>query len=105
MKKMKRLDLIVKGKDLVSELFGIKTRKIKRAIESAIDTAEERALSAEERITTLLLEFGDKFDSPEGLTETINSICAAMDEAEEWKKKAEQVRKIRTLLEEEVEAE
>ena len=105
MKKMKRLDLIVKGKDLVSELFGIKTRKIKRAIESAIDIAEERALSAEERVTTLLSEFGDRFDSSDGLTETINSICGAMDEAKEWKKKAEQVRKIRTLLEEEVEAE
>lgn len=28
MKKMTRLDLIVKGKNLVSELLGIKTRKI-----------------------------------------------------------------------------
>ena len=103
MKKMKRLDLIVKGQELVSELFGIKTRKIKRAIESAIDTAEERAFSAEERVTILLAKLGENYDNPQALTDTINSLCVTMDEAQEWRKKAEQVKRVKSLLEEEVE--
>lgn len=38
---MSRLSLIVKGKEVVKELFSFKTRKISNAIDSAISTAEE----------------------------------------------------------------
>lgn len=105
MAKVTRLSLIVKGKELVKELFGFKTRKISNAVESAITTAEENALLAQMRAKTLLSKFGESFDDPKKLTDTINEICETMDEAEDWKKKAEQARRIKAMLEEEVETE
>ena len=105
MKKVSRLDLIVKGKDLVSALLGIKTRKINRAVSSAIDTAEENAISSNENVNKLLTKLGDVYDSPAELTGVINAICEEMDKAELWAKRTEQVKKIAELLKEEVEVE
>lgn len=105
MKKMTRLDLIVKGKNLVSALLGIKTRKINRAVSSAIDTAEENAISSNENVNKLLSKLGEVYDNPAELTNAINSICEEMDKAELWAKRAEQVKKIAELLKEEVEVE
>lgn len=102
MAKVTRLSLIVKGKELIKELFGFKTRKISNAVESAITIAEENALLCEMKAKTLLSKFGDSYDDPKQLTNTINEICAAMDEAEDWKKKAEQAKVIRAMLNEEV---
>lgn len=103
--KVTRLSLIVKGKELVKELFGFKTRKISNAVESAIATAEENAILSSMKAKTLLSKLAENFDNPKGLTNTINEICQAMDEAEEWKKRAAQSKQIKAMLEEEVEVE
>ena len=97
MAKMSRLSLIVKGKEVVKELFSFKTRKI--------STAEENAILADMRAKTLLSKLGESYDDPKKLTATINEICETMDEAEEWKKKAVQARRIKEMLAEEVDSE
>ena len=53
----------------------------------------------------LLSKFADNCDDPKKLTETINEICDKMEEAEAWRKKAEQAKRIKAMLEEEVESE
>ena len=105
MAKMSRLSLIVKGKEVVQELFSFKTRKISYAVDAAISTAEENAILADMRAKTLLSKLGESYDDPKKLTATINEICETMDEAEEWKKKAAQSRRIKEMLAEEVDSE
>lgn len=105
MKKMSRLSLIVRGKEVIKELFSFKTRKISNAVDSAIAAAGENAVLCEMKSKTLISKFAENYDEPAKLNEVINEICAAMDEAEEWKKKEQQVKKIKEMLEEEVEVE
>ena len=105
MAKTSRLSLIVKGKKFIKELFDFQTRKISNAVNSAIATAEENAVLCDMSTKTLLSKFADSCDDPKKLTETINEICDKMDEAEAWRKKAEQAKRIKAMLEEEVEAE
>lgn len=105
MAKMSRLSLIVKGKEVVKELFSFKTRKISNAVDSAISTADENAILADMRAKTLLSKLGECYDDPKKLTATINEICETMDEADAWRKKAEQSRQIKEMLSEEVDTE
>lgn len=105
MAKISRLSLIVKGKEVVKELFSFKTRKISNAVDSAISTSEENAILAEMQAKTLLSKLGESYDDPQKLTAVINKICEKKDSAEAWKKKAEQSRWIKAMLSEEVDSE
>lgn len=105
MAKISRLSLIVKGKEVIKELFTFKTRKISNAVDAAINTSEENAIMADMRAKTLLSKLGETYDDPTKLTATINEICSAMDEAEEWRTRAKQSRRIKEILAEEVDSE
>lgn len=105
MKKVKRLNLIVKGKGLVSEMLRLKQNKINRAIESAIDKAEEEALDAENKVISLLEKLGNSTDSSTSINAVINEICTTMDDAETWRIRKKQVEQLKEMLNEEVEVE
>lgn len=105
MKKVKRLNLIVKGKGLVSEMLRLKQNKINRAIESAIDKAEEEALDAENKVISLLEKLGNSTDNSASINAVINEICKTMDDAENWRIRKKQVEQLKEMLNEEVEVE
>lgn len=102
MGKVKRINLIVKGKGLISEMLRIKQNKIERAIESAIDRAEEESIDAENRVLSLIEKLGESTDSSTKINEVINEICVAMDDATEWQTRKQQVERLKKMLNEEV---
>ena len=102
MGKVKRINLIVKGKGLISEMLRIKQNKIERAIESAIDRAEEESIDAENRVLSLIEKFGESTDSSTKINAVINEICVAMDDATEWQTRKQQVERLKKMLNEEV---
>lgn len=59
MKKMKRIDAIIKGRKFTENLFGLKKKQINRAIEAASDNAEkqkEEAAIAYEKLFSSMAE-------------------------------------------------
>lgn len=102
MKKVKRISLIVRCKEVLSEMLGIKERKIRRSLQSANDRAIEEALNAKEQISVLLNKLGE-CESQAEINGIINSICDTIDTIEAWEKKQKQVEKIQAMLDEEVE--
>lgn len=101
MKHAKRISIIAKGKSLISELLKIREGRINRAVASAIDTAEENSINADEKVISLLNKLGEC--EPDEINKVLNEIIEAMDEAESWRTRKLQVQKIQQLLNEEVE--
>lgn len=102
MAKIKRINLIAKGKQVLSELFNIKVRRINRTLASALDAAEENMVSAEESMVEALNKLGEA-ETDEARTYALNNILELMDEADQWKLRKKQIAKIQQMLEEEVE--
>lgn len=100
--KKKRINLIVKGKGLISEMLQIKERKIRRTLSSAIDIAEENKIKAQDNILSLTNELG-KAETDEQMTNVINNIFEEYDKIESYTNRVEQVKDLLKLLEEEVE--
>lgn len=98
----KRINLIVKGKGLISEMLQIKERKIRRALSSAIDIAEENKIKAQDNILTLANELG-QVETDDQMTDVINRIFEEYDKIESYTNRANQVKELLALLEEEVE--
>ena len=101
MKKVKRISLIVRCKEVLSEMLGIKERKIKRSLQSANDRAIEEALTARERIPALLNKLGE-CETQAAINDVINDICDTLDQIDAWEKKQKQVERIQDILDEEV---
>lgn len=101
----KRINLIVKGQKCLTELLGIKEKKIRRAVESALDFTEESAVECKEKRQLLLNELGENADNKEALVEIINRYCDLIDQEDEWNRKHKQVLALKKELEEEVKEE
>lgn len=97
----KRINLIVKGKGLISEMLQIKERKIRRALSSAIDIAEENKIKAQDNILTLANDLG-KAETDKEMTEVINKIFEEYDKIESYNNRTNQVKDLMKILEEEV---
>lgn len=91
-----RLSLIAKGQNIIKSSF--KEGKIKRAIESAIATAEENALDEEEKA----LEVLEKFSTSDDLSAVINSYVEHANNAEAWRNTKEHVEQLKAKLAEEI---
>lgn len=104
MAKIKRINLIAKGKQVLSELFNIKVRRINRTISSALDVAQENILSAKEEILTRVDKLGEAETDSQRQT-ALNNILEAMDTVAEWENRYKQIEKLREMLDEEVEEE
>lgn len=66
MKKMKRIEAIIKGRKFTEKLFGLKKKQIRRAIEAATDNAEkqkEDALIAYEGLFARMAEDDADYES------------------------------------------
>ena len=100
----KRINLIVKGKGLVNELLGIKERRIRRALSSAQDLAEENVIKCKDDVLAKLNELGEVEDQDQ-VNNILNDIFDILDSRECYKTRAEQVKEIMTILEEEVDEE
>lgn len=98
----KRINLIVKGKGLISEMLQIKERKIRRALSSAIDIAEENKIKAQDNILTLANDLG-KAETDKEMTDVVNRIFEEYDKIESYANRVNQVKELMALLEEEVE--
>lgn len=98
----KRINLIVKGQKCLTELLGIKEKKIRRAVESALDFTEESAVEAKEKRLALLNELGEQADDKEALMGIINNYCELLDDEENWKKRNNQIKFLKKELEEEI---
>lgn len=101
-KKMKRLSLIVKGEGIVASLLGIRENKIKRAVESAGDYAEEQILDANAAKLKALEALGKGADSSDSCRSAINAYCDACEAIDAWSKKAEYIAQLKADLESEV---
>lgn len=101
-KKTKMISLIVKGKGIAEKLFATRERKINRAVESAKDYALDQILEAENAQLRAIQRMGEVVDNSDALQDAINEYCDALDAAEMWKKKAEQIDKLKDALQEEV---
>lgn len=99
---MKRINAIVKGKGIVNEILQIREKKIKRAVESAIDYAQEQQLDADTRALKAITLMGENADNPENLKNYINQYCQAIDDRKDWETKEEQVKLLKKKLDEEV---
>lgn len=104
MAKIKRINLIARGKKVIAELFDKKVRRINRALDSALDTAEENVVTAKEDLLEKINLLG-KAETDKERQEALNSILEKMDEIEQWKTRCTQVKEIQRILEEEVEEE
>ena len=105
-KKTKRLSLLVKGKGFIADLLDMKARRIKRAVEAAIDKANEEALIAAEKAKEMLDGLAEAAEGPdysEKLNKFINDYADLCEAEEAWKAKALAVQKLHTLLNQEVE--
>lgn len=102
MSKTKRINVIAKGKQILSELFNIKVRRINRTISSALDVAQENILSAKDEILTRVNKLGEA-ETDEQRQSALNSILEAMDEVSQWETRYSQVKKLQEMLDEEVE--
>ena len=100
----KRINLIVKGKGLVNELLGIKERRIRRALSSAQDLAEENVIKCKDDILAKLNDLGEVEDQ-DSVNIILNEIFEIIDNREGYRARAEQVKEIMAMLEEEVEEE
>lgn len=100
--KTKRISLIAKGKNILSNMVGIKERKIKRAVDAALDKAKEEAISAEESILQIIEKMGDS-DSSEHLNSCINQYLDKKTDIDNWTKRVTWIEELQTMLEEEVE--
>lgn len=103
-KKAKRISLIAKGKSVISEMFGVKERRIRRALQAANDRAIEEAVILRENLPSLLNKLGD-CDTQEKTNEVINKICDTLETIEAWETKQKYVEKIQAMLDEEVDIE
>lgn len=102
-KKVKRLSLLIKGKNLLADLLNVKERRINRAVDAAIDKANEEALLASEKAREILSKISSAADDPGDLNDFINDFCDQVELETSWKAKAKAVQYLKTLLSEEVE--
>lgn len=56
---MKKIDVILKGRKFTNKLFGLKKRKINRALDAAIDNAEKQKEDASIGYETLFADLAD----------------------------------------------
>lgn len=94
-----RLSLIAKGQNIIKSTF--KEGKIKRAIESALASAEENALDEEEKAIETL----EKFSTSEDFNAVINSYIEHADNAEGWRNTKRHLEQLKAKLAEEVDVE
>lgn len=102
MAKIKRINLIAKGKQVLSELFNIKVRRINRTISSAIDTAQEKIISSKEDVMAKVAKLGEA-ETDEQRQKALNNILEAMDTVTEWETRLSQLENLEKILNEEVE--
>lgn len=80
-KKAKRISLIAKGKSVISEMFGVKERRIRRSLQAANDRAIEEAVILRENLPGLLNRLGD-CTTQEETNGVINQVCDTLEAIE-----------------------
>lgn len=102
MSKVKRISLIAKGKNFFSELIGIKERKIRNAVDAAINKAMEEKILASDAATQALISLGEN-DDPHHYSNCIKTYVDSRAAEEEWSKNLRYAEELKARLEEEVE--
>lgn len=102
MSKAKRISLIAKGKSVLSDLIGIKERKIRRAVDTAIDKAQEAAITADEA-SLKCIEDMSQVDTAEHYNQCINKYFEYRSDVEEWRRRQTWATELKALLDEEIE--
>ena len=102
MSKAKRISLIAKGKSVLSDLIGIKERKIRRAVDTAIDKAQEAAITANEAALKCIEDMS-QVDTAEHYNQCINKYFEHRSDVEEWRRRQTWATELKALLDEEIE--
>lgn len=103
MTKMKRIEQIAQGKDIVDAMATLRENRVKRTIEAAIDAAAESAMEAEVAAQKILDGLGKHADNANSLTNAYNSYAEKMCEHDDYLRTKKYLEALRDKLNEEVE--
>ena len=101
---MKRITAITKCKGVLAETLNRKANRIRRAVQQAIDCAEDKAATFMEQAEEIINNLGDKAgasDTP-ALQDALNEYVTVMNQAKAYSEAATTYRELAVKLEEEV---
>jgi ribosomal protein L17 len=103
---MKRIDFIVKGvKGVLEETFSFREKRVRRAVDDAIDNAEEMAFEERRKATETINSIKDVADDKSKIAQKLNEYILHMQDADGYLKTKEYLEKAKVMLDEEVEVE
>ena len=103
---MKRIDYIVKGvKGVLSETFNFREKKVRRAIDEAIDNADEQAYDARRKAEDVINSIKDVADDKQKIVVKLNQYIIYRQDADGYAKSKEYLEDMKKMLDEEVEVE
>lgn len=103
---MKRIDYIVKGvKEVLSGTFNFREKKVRRAIDEAIDNADEQAYDARRKAEEVINSIKDVADDKQKIVVKLNQYIIYRQDADGYAKSKEYLEDVKKMLDEEVEVE
>lgn len=105
MKKMKRIDVIVKGKGILESVLNRKAKRLERCVSQAVDSYRDKADELREHAEDIINRMGTSAssDCTSTLNELINEYCDDITEATLFDQRAEFCEELLKKLNEEVE--
>jgi len=100
---MKRIEFIANGKGVLKERVGIREKKVTKAVEDAIDFADEQIFELEQKAKEIIDSIKDVADSRDDINKKINEYVDKMQDADGYRDTKKYLEKLQTILTEDVE--
>jgi hypothetical protein len=100
---MKRIEFISNGKGVLKDRVEFREKRVKKAVEDALDYADEQIFELEHQAIDIVDSIETVADSKEQINKKINDYLDKMEAADGFRDTKKYLEKLKEILEQEVE--